>query len=89
MTSYQQICALASQCSILNMLQIINGLRSELVICHADSISTQTKQGTPADHSSTIFMIFEKIRDSVLKSKKLADLWLKNIGKVRTAAYHK
>lgn len=69
--------------------EIINGLRSELVVCHADTSSTQAKQASQADISSTLFLIFEKLRDSVLKSKKLADIWLKNIGKVRTAAYHK
>ncbi|XP_014273691.1 Fanconi anemia group D2 protein [Halyomorpha halys] len=70
--------------------EIINGLRSELVICHADGSScTQVQNGKSSDVQSTLLLVFEKLRDAVLKSKKLADIWVKNIGKVKKSIHHK
>uniref|UniRef100_A0A0A9Z4Z6 Fanconi anemia group D2 protein n=2 Tax=Lygus hesperus TaxID=30085 RepID=A0A0A9Z4Z6_LYGHE len=65
--------------------EIINGLRSELVLCQVgESASSQIATASnKSDVSSVLVLTFEGIRDAVLMSKKLASSWLKNIGKLK------
>lgn len=60
------------------------------MICHADGGScTQAQNGKSSEVQSTLVLVFEKLRDAVLKSKKLADIWIKNIGKVKKSIHHR
>ncbi|BES92670.1 Fanconi anemia [Nesidiocoris tenuis] len=64
--------------------EIINGLRSELVICQAsDSSSSQIAAVKKVDVSSILILVFEMIRDAILMSRGLAKSWLKNIGRLK------
>ncbi|XP_014239333.1 Fanconi anemia group D2 protein isoform X2 [Cimex lectularius] len=67
--------------------EIFNGLRSELVLCHAGDHLTQ--QISSDDRSSVLSLIFERIRSQILLNKKFADIWLKNIGKIKSHKQHK
>ncbi|KAL1115915.1 hypothetical protein AAG570_006204 [Ranatra chinensis] len=68
--------------------ELINGLRSELAVCLPASSLTQGKFS--GEELSTVqSLAFDKLKDAVLKSRKLADAWLKNIMKVKNASKHK
>ncbi|XP_073992335.1 fancd2 isoform X2 [Rhodnius prolixus] len=73
--------------------EFLNGIRSELVICHADGPALadymRAREVTASEVSSTLIKIFEKVKDSILQNQKLADAILKNVTKVKSHTSHK
>lgn len=60
------------------MLQIITYLRNDLDLCEV-----------AGDVASIQVLVFSTLRDTLLSSRTLSSIWLKNISNVKTQAEHK